>query len=75
MTLRQPVDLPDGFGPRPSMSFFLYNQDGQQAIARPYLDGAPAAGTLGPAPIDDHSDMPRYHQQDSWDASTNAPST
>ena len=33
MSLRQPVSLPDGFGPRPSMSFFLYNQNGQQAIA------------------------------------------
>ena len=31
MTLRQPVSLPDAFGPRPSMSFFLYNQDGTQA--------------------------------------------
>ena len=39
MTLRQPISLPDGFGSRPSMSFFLYNQDGRQAIARPYLDG------------------------------------
>jgi hypothetical protein len=75
MTLRQPVDLPDGFGPRPSMSFFLYNQDGQQAIARPYLDGQPAGGMLGPAPLDDHGDMPRYHQQDGWDAGTNAPSS
>lgn len=75
MTLRQPVDLPEGFGPRPSMSFFLYNQDGQQAIARPYLDGAPAGGALGPAPLDDHGDMPRYHQFDGWDAGTNAPSS
>ncbi len=75
MTLRQPVSLPDGFGPRPSMSFFLYNQDGQQAIARPYLDGAPPAGVPGLSPLDDHSDMPRYHQQDSWDAATNAPSS
>jgi hypothetical protein len=75
MTLRQPVSLPDGFGPRPSMSFFLYNQDGRQAIARPYLDGTPATGALGPAPLDDHGDMPRYHQQDSWDAGTNAPSS
>ena len=39
MSLRQPVSLPDGFGPRASMSFFLYNQNGQQAIARPHLDG------------------------------------
>jgi hypothetical protein len=75
MTLRQPVSLPDGFGPRPSMSFFLYNQDGQQAIARPYMDGAPATGGLGPGPLDDHSDMPRYHEHDSWDAGTNAPSS
>jgi hypothetical protein len=57
------------------MSFFLYNQDGQQAIARPYLDGAFAAGARGPSPLDDHSDMPRYHQHDSWDAGTNAPSS
>jgi hypothetical protein len=75
MTLRQPVELPDGFGPRPSMSFFLYNQDGQQAIARPYLDGVSATGARGPAALDDHSAMPRYHQHDSWDAGTNAPSS
>src|SRR5215467_5244108 len=75
MTLRQPVDLPDGFGPRPSMSFFLYNQDGQQAIARPYLDGLPVTGARGSAALDDHSDMPHYHQHDSWDAGTNAPSS
>ena len=29
-TLRMPVSLPDGFGPRPSMSFFLNNQDSNQ---------------------------------------------
>ena len=40
MSLRQPVDLPTGFGPRPSMSYFLYNQDGTQAIARLHIDGA-----------------------------------
>ena len=56
MTLRQPISLPDAFGPRASMSFFMYNQDGQQAIARPYLDGVHrssgsrhASGALGPA--------------------------
>lgn len=75
MTLRVPVDIPVGFGPRPSMSFFMYNQDGQQAIARPYLDGEPTHGDLGPSPLADHSAMPRYHQQDSWDAGTNAPSS
>ena len=39
MTLRQPVTLPDRFG-IPSMSYFMYNQNGMQATARPYLDGA-----------------------------------
>ena len=57
------------------MSFFLYNQDGQQAIARPYLDGGPANGTIGPATLDDWSAYPKYHQQDGWDAATNAPSS
>ena len=75
MTLRQPVDLPGGFGPRPSMSFFLYNQDGQQAIARPYLDRQPISGARGPTPLDDYSAMSRYHQFDNWDAGTNAPSS
>ena len=75
MSQRQPVNLPDGFGPRASMSFFLYNQNGQQAIARPHLDGAASTGTPGPAPLDDHSAMPKYHQHDSWDAETNAPSS
>lgn len=74
INLRQPISLPDGFGPRPSMSFFLYNQNGQQAIARPYLDGISASGKPGPSPLDDHHDMPKYHQHDSWDAGTNAPS-
>lgn len=73
-TMRQPVSLPNEFGTRPSMSFFLYNQDAQQAIARPYLDGSPATGCPGPSPLDDFSDMPRYHQFDNWDAPTNAPS-
>ncbi len=75
MTLRQPVSLPDAFGPRPSMSFFLYNQDGTQAIARPHLDGMASAGATGAAPIDSHPDMPKYHVLDSWDADSNAPSS
>ena len=75
MTLRQPIGLPDGFGPRPSMSLFMYNQDGQQAIARPYLDGIPTPDKRGPCPLDDHRAMPRYHQLDNFDAETNAPSS
>ena len=74
MGLRQPVSLPDGFGPRPSMSFFLYNQDGEQGIARPYLDGLETANTLGPTSPPAHPLMQRYHQHDLWDAATNAPS-
>lgn len=70
MSRRQPISPPDSFGPRPSMSFFLYNQDGQQAIARPYLDGeTPVVSSHGvPA------GMKKYHLQESWDDDTNAPS-
>ncbi len=68
MSLRQPVQLPGGFGPRPSMSFFLYNQDGSQAIARPFLDGG------APQPEPDYSAMARYHLEQTHDAGTNAPS-
>ena len=50
MTTRQPIECPDGFGPRPSLSLFLYNQDGHQAIARPHLDGKPATGEGDPHP-------------------------
>ncbi|MCC6511170.1 MAG: hypothetical protein IT423_18865 [Pirellulaceae bacterium] len=75
MNLRMPIVPPAGFGPRASMSFFLYNEDGRQAIARPYLEGAIATGAPGPGMLDDHSDMPKYHQQDAWDTGTNAPSS
>lgn len=74
MSLRQPVQLPSGFGPRPSMSYFLYNEDGGQAIARLHVDGTPAVGTPGqgePAAVEG---MAKYHAIDGWDAQTNAPS-
>lgn len=74
MTLRQPISGPEGFGPRSSMSFFLYNQDGHQAIARPYLDGVPARGERGPAKATAPDHMPKYHAMEAWDADTNAPS-
>lgn len=75
MVGRQPVGLPSvGFGARASMSFFLYNQDGRQAVARPFLDGGPVTARPGPSPVDDHSRMPKYHQEDAWDQGTNAPS-
>jgi len=75
ITLRQPVSLPDGFGPRPSMSFFLYNQDGRQAIARPFLDGLSAAGVPGVSAVEAHEEMPKYHELSSRDRDTNAPSS
>lgn len=74
MSLRQPIELPTGFGPRPSMSFFLYNSDGTQGIARPYLDGEATAEIPGPSPPQAPMNMPRYHVIDQWDAETNAPS-
>jgi len=74
ISLRQPVNIPHGFGPRPSMSFFLYNEDASQAIARPYLDGPPAQAPLGPSSPTAPDNMPRYHAGDTWDAGTNAPS-
>lgn len=74
MSLRQPIELPHGFGPRSSMSFFLYNQDGTQAIARPYLDGQPVEPPGGSPPPTAPLDMPKYHMFDNWDAASNAPS-
>ena len=73
ITQRQPIQLPSGFGPRPSMSFFMYNQDGQQGFGRPHLDGLPVAGEPGPSVVETHPNMPKFHQQDAWDADTNAP--
>lgn len=75
MSLRQPISLPTGFGGVSSMSFFMYNQNGQQAIARPYLDGVPRTGMMGTAPFEQPPNMPKYHIIDKWDENTNAPSS
>lgn len=73
-TLRMPVSLPREFGPRPSMSFFLYNQDGHQAVARPFLDGQPPRQVGNQlAPKNDPA-MPRMRMLDAADEATNAPS-
>jgi hypothetical protein len=85
MSLRQPVELPNGFGERPSMSFFMYNQNGEQAIARPFLDHAAQTRTdllanrlvssaRGPSAPAGPDNMPRYHVLDNWDEFSNAPS-
>ena len=75
MNLRQPVNPPVGFGVRPSMSLFLYNQDGHQAVARPFLDGRPACGIHAPLAYDTPPNMPKYHALDSWDSDSKAPSS
>lgn len=72
INLRQPVSLPDGFGPCPSMSFFLYNQNGQQSVARPILERD--AGNDRLPPMRGQGSMPKFHEQESSDSSTNAPS-
>lgn len=74
MSLRQPISLPEAFGPRSSMSFFLYNQDGTQAIARPHLDGGPCQAARGRSPAEPPRNMRKYHVLDAWDGGTNAPS-
>ena len=81
MTLRQPVTLPDRFGERPSMSFFMYNQDGRQAIARPYLDGAGHYETVGEPPAEmfnggkEPKPMEHMHTLDVCGENTNAPAS
>ncbi|MBM4072961.1 MAG: hypothetical protein FJ271_29145 [Planctomycetes bacterium] len=75
LSLRQPVQLPDRFGPRPSLSLFLYNEDGQQAIARPFLDGVAASPTSGTSAPADHSRMQKYRELSRFDDGTNAPSS
>jgi len=73
--LRVPIELPDSFGPRASMSFFLYNQDANQAIARPYLDGVPTEGEPGGSSPEDYTDWPGHQELASFDNGTNAPSS
>lgn len=72
MTLRQPVTLPDRFGERPSMSFFMYNENGQQAVARPFLDGQ---GVNIPDPENwPGCDITKWHDISMADQTTQAPS-
>ena len=73
MNLRHPLSFASGFGVRPSMSFFLYNQNGQQAIARPHLDGLDASERSTASRIDHHPSMSKMHVHDSFDDDTNAP--
>lgn len=77
--LRMPVDPPEGFKGRESMSFFLYNQDGQQAIARCFLDEMgrtdPSRNKEDGATSGAFDAMPGYTTLDRFDSLTNAPSS
>ena len=72
VTQRMPVALlgEDGFGPRAGASFFLYNQDGQQALANLFFEGAPVQNASPSPPLD----MPKYHLQQAHDVDSAAPS-
>ena len=70
MTLRQPVTLPDRFGERPSLSFFMYNQNCDQAVARPCLNlsdtkNKPFAASAG-------CDMTKFHEFSSYNIGNTA---
>jgi len=75
MTLRMPINPPVGFGPRPSMSFFLYNENGNQSIARPHFDGLSPQGNPARNEAKMFPEMPKYLEQTRWDDQTNAPSS
>ena len=75
MNLRMPSLGPLGFeAPRPSWSFFMYNCDGRQAIARPFLDGQTRMPPCGECEFTQPSDMPKYHIASCFDQSSNGPS-
>jgi len=74
MNLRMPVVPPGIFGERPSWSFFLYNEDGSQAIARPFLDGKTIIPPTGEFPASSPQNMPKYTTFSEFDRYTNAPS-
>lgn len=74
MNLRMPVEPALGFGPRESWSYFMYNCDGSQAIARPFLDGKNLVPPTGESDFTQPADMPKYHIINRFDAGTNAPS-
>ena len=67
-TTRYPADCSLGFQPDPSLSFFLYNDNGQFGIARPFLDGRKSKAELG-----EHS-IPKYTSLGTFDNGTSCPS-
>ncbi len=67
-TTRYPADCSLGFQPQPSLSFFLYNDNGQFGIARPYLDGRRSKAELAEQPV------PKYSSLGTFDDGTSCPS-
>ena len=70
---RYPADSALGFQPYPSLSFYLYNQDGRQGIARPFLGGT------GPSTNENREEAvgqvaPKFFVQDMHDKGTRSPS-
>ena len=74
MTQKLPMNMPHGWGPRASMSFFVCNQNNQQGGGRPFLDGKPVAGSIGASPVPVNTEMPKISYSAGWDEGTNAPS-
>jgi len=75
ITQRQPIEPPEGFGPRPSLSFFMYNQNGLQAACRPFIDGPPSPVQPNDDPPPFHSEMGKMKVFGGADQGTNAPSS
>ncbi len=67
-TTRYPADCALGFQPYPSLSFFLYNDDGRFGIARPFLDGR-----IGKARLEETPGS-KYHTLSHHDDETPCPS-
>lgn len=68
--LRYPANCGLGFGAEPSLSFFMYNQDAQFGIARPYFQNAPGNSRQ----LAKFDFGPMYHVIDHCDDATDSPS-
>lgn len=69
MTYRQPVSLKGGFGPGAYLSLFMYNLNGQQALARLALDTA-----IGYSDDDKNNELEKMSVQSVFDPDSLSPS-
>lgn len=67
-TTRYPANGALDFNDPPSLSFFLYNADGKQGVARYYLDGR-----VSP-PRESDVSTDKYHVNETWDDGSPCPS-